>query len=118
PDRGLLPHLRRLGVAQPRWAVTAKVRNEHSMAGGGQRRYDTIKGSDIVGKAMEQDYRKPLRRTAVFVSDGERRRLNRHGSSTRLTANKTGRNSAAGGLKKRSAASKHAYSLYHAGFTF
>ena len=68
-DSRLLRHPRGLGIAEARRTVAAQVGHEHPVPGVGQRRRYPVPGPNVVGKAVQQDDRKPGRVAALLVAD-------------------------------------------------
>ena len=84
-DGRLFGHARCGGVAKSRRAVSAEVRHQHAMAGGGERRGHSVPRPHVVRKPVQQDDRETGGAAAFLEPDVEHRRLNRtfHGSCRR-----------------------------------
>ena len=88
-ERRLLGHARRRRIAEMRRTVAAKVRDEHTVTGRGERRNAAVEGAHVIGEAVEQNDRAAVGRAVLLVADVQRRRL--HGAHAR----------AGGGLRQR-----------------
>jgi hypothetical protein len=74
PDRSLLRHARRSGIAKACWPITAKIRHQHPVSSLDQWRRYIVPSVYVVGKAMQKDDWETL--AAVLVPDIEHRGLN------------------------------------------
>ena len=74
-DRGLLRHPRRSRIAEAGRPVAAQIWHQRSVTCRNQRRHHSVERTDVGGKSVEENHRKPAGVSAVFVADPERGRV-------------------------------------------